>query len=970
MNNRPPNEGMPYYPPYPRPPPGHSAPPGQQSHMPPVGGGYAPYPPGVPPPPMHYYPHPPPPPPGSGAYSHPPPPFPPYGHSQMHYPPPYPPPYPHGYPPLPPQQPPQIESRQPQPGPLRHEGRSSAGHTSLPALRRHSGAFSPPPLPPGSHAPSPYVESRPSDMRSLSPQKQRYAADEQRTEAQSPQKPTQRDPSQSVEVPGATTPAPMSEPASPVKGIGETPGPAAVAITSLSDLPKQVFPTSNKSNRFRKSGAHLEAMTAKTRSGAGLEGGEEDFDPSDARDDGLTVAPPPISSTIVAGEFLGLDSKRVELPSKRKRVDSGDYPWRRKGRTPSIDEGSSGGGGGGGGVPRRTEPPSRKNATENNNPPPDWNGRCTVCGTDDTPQWRRGPKGPKTLCNACGVKYALNGFDESVFDNYEKKKRPAKVTEIRNRTAENRNRAEIRNRLLAKKTQQEEERGSDSSEQTSDQDSDHDNSDDSDGESDDSADAIRIIRGPERNAAGRVNLNKLAPKPASSHRKQIVARPPHPRLVLPSDGRYDSTVPLAAGAAKKRGRPSKKDLAAARAETKAVNLDGSKTKRRKVVVGRGDLDSEDEDVDVTGEDKADDTRGARQSSKNGNGKGKHGRREDEPASRNGKKGGKSSSTSKSHKKKPSTTAASSSSKSKHAPPPPLPPARKTGKSGAFMDEVDDSVLPSALINVTAPSTPYHSRPGSPHTSQTSTATSVTSSSSDDENPAITKAKLEQQILHFRHRLFVSEAVNRRLKEVLGELEEEDDGCDTLMASVIEKTVRAVRRWEEAQEVAVEEARRRDAAVDDEDDVDNTSAPNDPVSPKSGTKIKAHMSSSRHHTPTTPPTTHQHRRPHPTAILLDHTRLEAEEIPTLMTFCRAVKNRNLRTPAALLAAPPPSSSAVPVPQAEAKPGAGGEQHQAAQILTALAEVGKTKSGAGGAASGAATQQQTITAPSQQLTATAR
>ncbi|CAN4107124.1 unnamed protein product [Withania somnifera] len=31
--------------------------------------------------------------------------------------------------------------------------------------------------------------------------------------------------------------------------------------------------------------------------------------------------------------------------------------------------------------------------------------RCKHCGVDKTPQWRAGPTGPKTLCNACGVRY-------------------------------------------------------------------------------------------------------------------------------------------------------------------------------------------------------------------------------------------------------------------------------------------------------------------------------------------------------------------------------------------------------------------------------------------------------------------------------------------------------------------------------------------------------------------------------------
>ncbi|KAI9491947.1 hypothetical protein BDB00DRAFT_883618 [Zychaea mexicana] len=31
---------------------------------------------------------------------------------------------------------------------------------------------------------------------------------------------------------------------------------------------------------------------------------------------------------------------------------------------------------------------------------------CTGCGTTDAPEWRKGPMGPKTLCNACGLRWA------------------------------------------------------------------------------------------------------------------------------------------------------------------------------------------------------------------------------------------------------------------------------------------------------------------------------------------------------------------------------------------------------------------------------------------------------------------------------------------------------------------------------------------------------------------------------------
>ncbi|XVF14851.1 hypothetical protein REPUB_Repub09cG0096800 [Reevesia pubescens] len=40
----------------------------------------------------------------------------------------------------------------------------------------------------------------------------------------------------------------------------------------------------------------------------------------------------------------------------------------------------------------------------------DWNiddvrRKCSHCLAENTPQWRMGPLGPKTLCNACGVRY-------------------------------------------------------------------------------------------------------------------------------------------------------------------------------------------------------------------------------------------------------------------------------------------------------------------------------------------------------------------------------------------------------------------------------------------------------------------------------------------------------------------------------------------------------------------------------------
>jgi hypothetical protein len=31
---------------------------------------------------------------------------------------------------------------------------------------------------------------------------------------------------------------------------------------------------------------------------------------------------------------------------------------------------------------------------------------CLGCNATSTPEWRRGPLGPRTLCNACGLVYA------------------------------------------------------------------------------------------------------------------------------------------------------------------------------------------------------------------------------------------------------------------------------------------------------------------------------------------------------------------------------------------------------------------------------------------------------------------------------------------------------------------------------------------------------------------------------------
>ncbi|CAK9188456.1 unnamed protein product [Ilex paraguariensis] len=50
--------------------------------------------------------------------------------------------------------------------------------------------------------------------------------------------------------------------------------------------------------------------------------------------------------------------------------------------------------------------PKKKEPLDNGGNVSGGDGRkCLHCATDKTPQWRTGPMGPKTLCNACGVRY-------------------------------------------------------------------------------------------------------------------------------------------------------------------------------------------------------------------------------------------------------------------------------------------------------------------------------------------------------------------------------------------------------------------------------------------------------------------------------------------------------------------------------------------------------------------------------------
>ncbi|OIW07684.1 hypothetical protein TanjilG_07726 [Lupinus angustifolius] len=52
-----------------------------------------------------------------------------------------------------------------------------------------------------------------------------------------------------------------------------------------------------------------------------------------------------------------------------------------------------------------TRQPSKENAKAEVITIPTIGRKCLHCGAEKTPQWRAGPLGPKTLCNACGVRF-------------------------------------------------------------------------------------------------------------------------------------------------------------------------------------------------------------------------------------------------------------------------------------------------------------------------------------------------------------------------------------------------------------------------------------------------------------------------------------------------------------------------------------------------------------------------------------
>lgn len=89
------------------------------------------------------------------------------------------------------------------------------------------------------------------------------------------------------------------------------------------------------------------------------------------------------------------DAKTYSLPGSLEAstgFDSG-YPGYHLEHQPLID--------GGYGMP-----PVKKKSKSKSGRKDDMDYQCSECGTVESPEWRKGPAGPKTLCNACGLRWA------------------------------------------------------------------------------------------------------------------------------------------------------------------------------------------------------------------------------------------------------------------------------------------------------------------------------------------------------------------------------------------------------------------------------------------------------------------------------------------------------------------------------------------------------------------------------------
>ncbi|TPX69290.1 hypothetical protein SpCBS45565_g02486 [Spizellomyces sp. 'palustris'] len=122
-----------------------------------------------------------------------------------------------------------------------------------------------------------------------------------------------------------------------------------------------------------------------------------------------------IATRLQSGPYT--DLKHTTSPSKRTPASSLQTPKPMAGRARKVVSHSA---------PATPAPSSHPTGGAfRRNAETDHKRRCLRCDSDVTPMWRRGPDGPKTLCNACGVKFMLGKLSKNEQGDWvEGKRRP------------------------------------------------------------------------------------------------------------------------------------------------------------------------------------------------------------------------------------------------------------------------------------------------------------------------------------------------------------------------------------------------------------------------------------------------------------------------------------------------------------------------------------------------------------------
>ncbi|KAJ3299592.1 hypothetical protein HK104_008305 [Borealophlyctis nickersoniae] len=147
--------------------------------------------------------------------------------------------------------------------------------------------------------------------------------------------------------------------------------------------------------------AKARAAPVKLNSSSGsASSGDEDEKESKSRNENSVALRPP-GTRIRKRPAYFRDDDEDDQPRQRRRTSS--MPSSRSGsvNAPDLAKGSTPFSPDRDRNPYATAPPSRDKT------PPHAGKRCESCGITETPQWRRGPSGKRTLCNACGVKWSF-----------------------------------------------------------------------------------------------------------------------------------------------------------------------------------------------------------------------------------------------------------------------------------------------------------------------------------------------------------------------------------------------------------------------------------------------------------------------------------------------------------------------------------------------------------------------------------